>query len=80
MKIKHDPRAYEALLKSEAMRAELASRAKRIAAAAGPGFEATSTIGRRTALASVRTTDVPSIRRNSRDNTLIRAIEAGRDA
>lgn len=79
MKIKHNSRAYRELLRSQVMLDDLKARADRIAAAAGPGFEATAQLGTNRARASVRTTDIPAIRRNSRDNTLIRALDAGRD-
>lgn len=79
MKIVHNRKAYAALLRSTEMLNEVRARAERIAAAAGPGFEASSMIGRNRARASVRTADVQAIRRNSRDNTLIRSLDAGRD-
>jgi hypothetical protein len=79
MRIRHDSNAYRELLRSEAMREEVKRRADRIATAAGPGFQATSMIGRNRARASVSTTDIPSIIRNSRDQTLLRALDAGRE-
>ncbi|WP_208739639.1 hypothetical protein [Arthrobacter agilis] len=78
MKIKHNSKGYRELLRSQAMLDDVKARADRIAAAAGPGFEAISMIGKNRARASVRTTDIPSIVRNSRDQILLRALEAGR--
>ncbi|MHA7287117.1 hypothetical protein ACX80I_12620 [Arthrobacter sp. MDT3-44] len=77
MKIKHNTAAYRELLRSQAMLDEVKKRADRIAAAAGPGFESSAIVGKNRARASVRTTDIPSMIRNSRENTLIRALRGG---
>lgn len=66
------------LLKSPAVLADVRRRADRVAAAAGPGFEASSMIGRNRARASVRADTFSARVRNSRQNILIRALEAGR--
>lgn len=79
MRIKHNRKGYAELLKSQAMLDDVTARAKRIAAAAGPGFEATSMLGRNRG---------PRIRENNRraihppqqprpDSAS--ALEAGRD-
>lgn len=66
------------ILKSPAVLADVRARADRVATAAGPGFEASSMIGRNRARASVRADTFSARVRNSRQNILIRALEAGR--
>jgi hypothetical protein len=66
------------LAKSPEALAEVEARAKKVAAAAGPGFEVSSRIGVNRARASVRADSYSARRRNSRQNILIRALEAGR--
>lgn len=57
---------------------DLAARAGRIAEAAGPGMEASVTIGRNRAHASVRTATWPARYAEARERKLSRAIDAGR--
>lgn len=78
MRVKHDAKAYRDLLKSQAVLADLRARAKRVAAAAGQGFEYGAQLGRNRARAYVLTASNAARRRNSRENTLVRALEAGR--
>ena len=66
------------ILKSPAVLADVRARADRVAAAAGPGFEASSMIGRNRARASVKADTFSARVRNSRQNILLRALEAGR--
>ena len=66
------------ILKSPAVLADVRARAERVADAAGPGFEASSMVGRNRARASVRADTFSARVRNSRQNILIRALEAGR--
>lgn len=66
------------LLKSPEMQADLRRRADRIAAAAGPGHEADSHVGRTRARSTVRTTTVEAMIQQAAHQTLSRAIEAGR--
>jgi hypothetical protein len=77
-RIEVDRKAIRALLKSPEVRADLAARARRIAAAAGPGFDARSDMGRTRARAVVITTDEASRRAQAEDRVLSRAISAGR--
>lgn len=66
------------LLKSPVVLAEVRARANRVRDAAGPGFEASSMVGRNRARASVRADTFSARVRNSRQNILLRALEAGR--
>lgn len=66
------------LLKSNEVRADLQARAERIAAAAGPGFIADSTVGPNRARASAGTSDMDSMLAEAHDRALTRAIDAGR--
>ena len=59
--------------------ADMQSRAARVAAAAGSGYEAKRTDApRNRARAAVVTTSYRAIRENARNNTLLRALDAGR--
>lgn len=66
------------ILRSEGVRKDLDARARRVAAAAGPGMEASSTIGRRRAMAMVRTATPRARNGEAKDRRLTRAIDAGR--
>lgn len=73
--------AFRALRTSPEVMGEIDSRAQRIARAAGPGYEASAaraTGGRGRARASVRTATTQARRRESRDHTLLKALDAGR--
>jgi hypothetical protein len=71
-------RNIRALLKSEAVRADLERRAENIAAAAGPGHIVDSQIGRNRARAAVITSTAEAMRAEATDRNLTRAIDAGR--
>lgn len=71
-------KAAAEILKSPAVLADVRARAERVRDAAGPGFEASSMIGRNRARASVRADTFSARVRNSRENILLRALEAGR--
>jgi hypothetical protein len=71
-------RNIRALLKSEAVRADLERRAENIAAAAGPGHIVDSQIGRNRARAAVITATAEAMRAEATDRNLTRAIDAGR--
>lgn len=66
------------LLRSDEVRSDLAERARRIAAAAGPGMAYSSTIGRRRALAMVWTDTPEAMVAEAHGRDLTRAIDAGR--
>lgn len=66
------------LLKSGAMLAAVDGAARRMAAAAGPGYEASSKVGSRRALAQVRAATTEARRREATDRRLTRSIDAGR--
>lgn len=67
-------------LKSKDIEAAAMDRARKIAAAAGPGYEATSMVGSNRARASVRTATYAARKDNSRRGSLLRAVGAGRRA
>ena len=71
-------RGFEALRRHPAVLANLRSRADRIAAAAGDGFVAQSGQGKTRARAAVIAATYQARRRTSKDNTLLRALDAGR--
>lgn len=66
------------LLRSDAIKGNLAERANRIAAAAGEGFVADSSVGRNRAHASVVTATFDAQKAEAEDQVLTRAIDAGR--
>lgn len=66
------------ILRSEEVRADLAARAARIAAAAGPGHASSSIIGRTRALAMVWTDTPEAMVGEARRQTLTRAVDAAR--
>ena len=67
-----------AILQSVKVRDDLASRARRMAAAAGPGMAVDSEVGPGRARASVRTDTYLARRREATDKALTRSIDAGR--
>jgi hypothetical protein len=71
-------RAAVAHLLKEAILPDLQRRAANIAAAAGPGFEVDSAIGKNRARASVRTVTFAARRAEATNRTLSRALDAGR--
>lgn len=66
------------LLRSDEVRRDLERRAERIAAAAGPGFEADSEIGRNRARAEVRADTLEAKIVEARHRRLTRSMDAGR--
>lgn len=74
-----DKAGVKQLLNSPAVKAEVERRAHAIAAAAGPGFEVDSAWhGFDRAHATVWTATTEARRKEARDRTLTRAIQAGR--
>ena len=78
VKIKLNSGGVRSLLRSAEVKADLDARARRIAATAGQGMVATSTIGRKRALAMVRTASTDAMVREATSRDLTRAIDAGR--
>lgn len=78
MDIEINHEGIAALLREEGVRQDLDRRAKRIAAAAGPGMESSSVIGRRRALAMVWTETPSAMRAEATSRKLTRAVDAGR--
>lgn len=70
--------AFEQIRRSPGVAADVDSRAARIAAAAGTGFEAGSFEGKSRHRASVITATPKARARNAKRNTLLRSIDAGR--
>jgi hypothetical protein len=66
------------LRQSAAVQADMARRAQKIAAAAGPGMEATAQVGKTRARASVITATAEARRNEATARALTRAIDAGR--
>jgi hypothetical protein len=71
-------RGMRELLRSDEVRRDLEKRAKRIAAAAGPGHESSSTIGRTRALAMVWTDTPEAMHAEAINRALTRAVDAAR--
>ena len=79
MKIKFNRNAFREIRLLPEVAADVHDRAERVAAAAGEGFDAFPTQApRNRARAAVVTTSMKAIRQNARDNTLLRALGAGR--
>lgn len=70
--------AVRSLLRSQEMQADLEKRGARIAAAAGPGHEVESTVGRNRARVTVRTVTDDAAIAEQVHQTLTEAIQAGR--
>lgn len=76
--IKLNRQGITKILKSPSMRKAVEKRARQIATAAGPGYEADSMIGKNRARASVYTKTFQARRDNAKRNTLLRSIGAAR--
>ena len=68
----------KALLRSPEVLADLEERARRIARAAGPGFESEGQIGQSRARAAVWTDTFEAMHAEATSRVLTRAIDAGR--
>lgn len=66
------------LLRSQEVRDDLQRRAERIAAQAGEGYEADSSLSPKRARANVRTVTPEAMRDEAINHTLERALDAGR--
>lgn len=78
-KIKYNRDAFRQIRLLPEVAADVHRRAERVAAAAGDGYEAFPTQApRNRARAAVVTTSMKAIRQNARQNTLLRALDAGR--
>lgn len=76
--IKINSKGVGQVLRSDSMRKAAKKRADRVAAAAGPGYKSTSTIGRNRARASVITDSAEAAVKDSRTGNLLRSAGAGR--
>lgn len=77
-RVKINSAGARAILQSDAVRAELGRRARRIAAVAGPGMEAGTEVGPNRARASVITGTAAARKREAESKALTRALDAGR--
>lgn len=77
-RVVHHSKGYRELLTSAAVLAEVRARAEKIAEAAGDGYEMRSSEPRRRARAAVVTTTAKAMRDNATNQTLLRALGAGR--
>lgn len=77
-RIKLNNKGFKALRTAPGVKQDLNNRAKRVADAAGPGFEAHEAVGRNRARAVVGAYSNTAKRRQSKDNVLQRALSAGR--
>lgn len=79
VRVKWHIKNWRALRNSAEVRGDLDQRASRIAAAAGDGFtRRQAKVGKNRARASVGTNSWESMKRQSEDNVLQRALNAGR--
>lgn len=70
---------FDELRKSSDLDAIISASVRRIASAAGPGFEAGPVVhGINRSRSDIHTTDFRSRVKNARENTLLRALDAGR--
>lgn len=77
-KIKVNSAEVRRLLKSPEVQAELASRAGRVATAAGPGFEVKPSVGRNRARVAVVAATKAAQRAEAKNGALSKALDAGR--
>lgn len=68
---------FKKLRKSPGVAADIASRAERIAAMAGEGYESSQVMGKTRARASVITASYKAQLDNAKHNTLLRSLNAG---
>lgn len=78
VKIELNSAAVRSILTSGEVQADLAARAQRIAAAAGPGMEASSSVGANRARASVIAATFEARHAEATRRALTSAIDAGR--
>jgi hypothetical protein len=78
VRIKVNRDGVRALLASADVSSDLASRGKRIAEAAGDGFDVSVTRNRDRAVVFVRTASVEAMKAEAEDRALTFAIDAGR--
>lgn len=77
-RIKLNNKGFRELRTSPGVKRDLMNRAKRVADAAGEGFEAHESPSKNRARATVGTRSSKARRRQSKDNVLQRALNAGR--
>lgn len=77
-KIKLNLKGFRALRNDPAVVADLERRARAVASAAGPGFEASAQKGKNRARASVITGTLEARREQAKSNVLQRALNSGR--
>ena len=78
MRIKWNIKGFEELRRAPGVAADIDSRAARVAAAAGDGYESSPYRGSGRHRASVMTKTPKAMVNNAKHNTLLRALDAGR--
>lgn len=78
VRIKLNRKGVQALLRGPEIQADLERRANAIAAAAGPGFDVDTFVGRNRARADVATGTHEARKAEATNRVLTRAIDAGR--
>lgn len=77
-RIKWNVKAFRELRLEPDVIADLEDRAERIADSAGDGYEASAQAGKNRGRASVITGDYAAMRDNAKNQSLLRALDAGR--
>lgn len=75
---KRNDQGVAKMLKSAAVQRDIDARTRRIAAAAGEGFEASTVVGRNRVHGSVITASRKAARAEQKNRALTRAVDAGR--
>lgn len=78
LKVEMNDAGAQELLRSREVEADLLRRARRIASAAGQGYEADSSVGSVRARATVWTNTIEARRDEATNHSLVRALDAGR--
>lgn len=77
-RVKLHNKGFDQLRKDPTMVADINARAKAIAKAAGPGYEVSPRSGKKRHRASVITESYEAAKDNAENNTLLKALDAGR--
>lgn len=75
MKFTLNPSGVSALLRSAEMQNLLREKGKEVADRAGDGFELTVSPGQKRANAKISTTDIKSMKKNAKQNILLKALK-----
>ena len=75
MKFTLNPSGVSALLRSGEIQSLLTEKGQAVAERAGDGFELTVSPGQKRANAKISTTDIKSIKKNAKQNILLKALK-----